>query len=124
MDPCWGTLRPGSGRVYIVDVFQRVPAAPVYDVAELQKFSGTNVSPELGAVYRFRVSDGKPNLRVASRRWEPMKPLVADEFSPIVRDPHDTRFIRFTRDEAGNVTGFSISFWRIDGVRFDRLKDA
>ena len=92
-----------------------------YDDTSLAEFAGTYVSSELGAIYRVRVRDGRLEMRVGSRRWEPMKPLEIDEFSPIVKDPHNTRFLRFKRDADGRVDGFSIGFWRIHGLRFDRV---
>jgi CubicO group peptidase (beta-lactamase class C family) len=103
-------------------IHQRVQEAEDYDDDALRQFSGTYISDELGAIYRFRVGDGHLELRVGSRRWEPMKPLEADEFSPIVKDPHNTRFIRFTRNDAGSVDGFSVGFWRIRSLRFRKLE--
>ncbi len=103
-------------------IFRKVTMSGPYDEASLRKFAGTFVSEELGAIYRVRFSDARLELRVGSRRWEPMAPLEADEFTPIVEDPHNTRFLRFTRDEGGDVDGFSIGFWRIAGVRFDRVQ--
>lgn len=102
--------------------FDRVEEAGEYDERALRQFSGSFVSPELGAVYRIRVHDGSLQLRVGSRRWEPMQALEPDEFSPVVEDVHNTRYLRFTRSDDGNIDGFSIGFWRIHGVRFDRAE--
>lgn len=101
----------------------RVKEAGPYDRPGLSEFAGTIVSDELEAIYRFRVADSRLQLRVGSRRWENLEPLEADEFSPVVDDPHNLRFIRFTRDKSRQVNGFSIGFWRIHGVRFDRVPE-
>jgi CubicO group peptidase (beta-lactamase class C family) len=97
--------------------FRRVELAPL-PVAALSEFAGTYVSEELAATYRFKVEDEALWLRVNSRRWERLRPLTRDEFTPAHRDPHDQRFLRFTRTEAGTIDGFSIGLWRIRGVTF------
>ncbi len=102
--------------------FERVEAVTSAAPQSLEEYSGLYISDELGAIYRFRVDRAKLQLRVGSRRWETLQPLVKDEFSPIVDDPHNTRFIRFTRNSSNMVDGFSIGFWRIHGLRFDRVK--
>lgn len=104
-----------------VNPFKRITRAPDYSPEVLRQFAGTFLSKELGAVYHIRERGGQLEVRVGSRRWEPMRALEPDEFSPLVKDPHNTRFIRFLRDANGIVDGFSIGFWRIHGVQFDKL---
>jgi hypothetical protein len=100
--------------------FNRVELAePTLD--DLAEYAGLYLSEELGAAYRFKVDQGALWLRVNSRRWERFRPLERDEFTPADRDPHDQRFVRFTRNASGNVTGVSIAFWRVRGVAFSKL---
>ncbi len=88
---------------------------------ELNEFAGLYHSEELGATYRFQMEEEALWLRVGSRRWERLRPLEKDEFTPDARDAHDQRFIRFTRNTEGKVTGFSIGLWRVRGVAFSKL---
>lgn len=99
--------------------FDRVELVDL-DGEELSPYAGTYVSDELGSIYRFRVDDGSLWLRVNSRRWERLRPLVRDEFTLHERDPHEQRFYRFTRDEEGVVDGLSVGFWRVRGIRFEK----
>ena len=111
-----------SGGLIQTDTFERVELAATYDRPALAQFAGMYVSDELGVIYRVRVAEDALELRVGGRRWERMQPLESDEFSPIVENPHNTRFLRFTRDAAGHVDGFSIGFWRIRGLKFDKVE--
>ena len=115
------TLSWFDNGVHQIIGFRRLSERAADGIDALRDFEGTYISPELASIYRIRFADGVLQLRVGSRRWEPLKPVEEDEFSPIVKDPHNTRFLRFTRDGAGRVDGFSIGFWRIHGVRFERL---
>jgi hypothetical protein len=56
---------------------------------------------------------------VNSRRWEPLDPTVRDEFVH-VQEPADGRIIRFLRNDNGEVTGLSIDYYRVRGVRFTK----
>jgi CubicO group peptidase (beta-lactamase class C family) len=87
---------------------------------ELAEYAGEYVSDELGATYRFKVADDALWLRVGSRRWEQLDPTVLDEFVPHIRTAHDQRFFRFERDDDDRLTGMSVAFWRIRGVRFEK----
>ncbi|HUQ70697.1 MAG TPA: serine hydrolase [Planctomycetaceae bacterium] len=91
--------------------------------AELSNCAGIYESDELAATYRFKVEDDALWLRVNSRRWERLRPLTRDEFTPDRRDPHDQRFIRFSRGDDGTITGLTVTFWRIRGVRFEKRID-
>ncbi|MEZ6101778.1 MAG: serine hydrolase [Pirellulaceae bacterium] len=99
----------------------RIMEPPTYTAELLQGFSGTYLSDEVGVVYHMRVRDGGLEMRVGGRRWERLEPLAADEFWPIVENRHNSRYIRFSRDEHAVVDGFSIGFWRIKGVKFRKL---
>ncbi len=86
---------------------------------QLRQYAGRYESDELGATYKLEVRDGKLWLRVNSRRWEPLDATVRDEFVHI-QEPADARIITFLRDERGSVTGFSIDYYRVTGVRFTK----
>jgi CubicO group peptidase (beta-lactamase class C family) len=85
---------------------------------ELTEYAGEYVSEELAATYRVAVRDGQILLRVNSRRWEQLDATVADEFVPHVREPADGRIFTFLRNGERQVTGLSVKYFRIDGVRF------
>ena len=87
---------------------------------QLETYAGEFVSEELAASYRFKVHSGQLWLRVNSRRWEQLDPTVRDEFVPHLREPFEGRIITFLRDERGAVSGLSIDYFRVKGVRFAR----
>jgi hypothetical protein len=90
---------------------------------KLAEYAGVYSSDELAATYRFKVEDDALWLRVNSRRWERLRPLVRDEFTPDRRDPHDQRFFRFTRNAEGTITGLSACLWRVRGVTFSKRRE-
>jgi CubicO group peptidase (beta-lactamase class C family) len=86
---------------------------------QLKEYAGRYESDELAATYRLVVRDGRLWLRVNSRRWEPLDATVRDEFVH-VEEPADARIITFLRNEKGVVTGLSIDYYRVRGVRFTK----
>ncbi len=86
---------------------------------QLKEYAGRYESDELAATYRLAVRDGRLWLRVNSRRWEPLDATVRDEFVHM-EEPADVRIITFLRNEKGVVTGLSIDYYRVRGVRFTK----
>ena len=86
---------------------------------QLAEYAGRYDSDELAATYRLMVREGRLWLRVNSRRWEPLDATVRDEFVHM-EEPADARIITFLRDEKGQVTGLSIDYYRVKGVRFTK----
>jgi len=84
---------------------------------QLQAYVGRYESDELAAIYRVIVRDGRLWLRVNSRRWEPLDATIRDEFVH-VQEPADGRILTFLRNEKGEVSGLSIDYYRVRGVRF------
>ena len=91
------------------------PVDPTPD--QLKEYTGRYESDELAATYRLAVRDGRLWLRVNSRRWEALEATVRNEFVH-VQEPADARIITFLRNEKGGVTGLSIDYYRVTGVRF------
>lgn len=85
---------------------------------KLADYAGNYTSDELETTYRFKIEDSALWVRVNNRRWERLRPLTHDEFTPDRRDPHDQRFFRFNRTPGGTVDGLTVAFWRIRGVTF------
>jgi hypothetical protein len=113
------TLSSFENQFQEITKFHRVELMPP-DADELASYEGIYDSDELAATYRFKVEDDALWLRVNSRRWERLRPLVRDEFTPDLRDPHDQRFFRFLRGADGQMDGLSVGFWRIRDLRFSR----
>jgi hypothetical protein len=86
---------------------------------QLSEFAGRYESDELAATYRLEVRDRRLWLRVNSRRWEALEATVHDEFAHI-QEPSDARIITFMRNGKGDVTGLSIDYYRVTGVRFTK----
>jgi hypothetical protein len=93
------------------------PVDPTPD--QLKEYAGRYESDELAATYRLAVRDGRLWLRVNSRRWEALDATVRDEFVHL-EEPADGRIMTFLRNETGAVTGFSIDYYRVRGVRFTK----
>lgn len=85
---------------------------------ELKDYIGEYQSDELSTRYRTKVSEGKLLLRVNNRGWEPLDPTVQDEFVPGIRQNHDNRVFRFTRNQQQQVVGLSVALWRVKSVMF------
>jgi CubicO group peptidase (beta-lactamase class C family) len=93
------------------DALTRVePFAPT--AAQLKAFAGVYRSDEIDLLYRVTLKDG--TLRVERLKAAPV-PL-----EPLVRDTFRAQFgiVRFTRDNAGAVTGCIIEAGRIRGLTF------
>jgi hypothetical protein len=56
---------------------------------------------------------------VNSRRWEALDATVRDEFVH-VQEAADGRIITFLQNEKGEVTGLSIDYYRVKGVRLTK----
>jgi CubicO group peptidase (beta-lactamase class C family) len=93
------------------------PVDPTPD--QLGEYAGRYESDELAATYRLAVRDGRLWLRVNSRRWEALDATVRDEFVHM-QEPADGRIVTFLRNENGKVTGLSIDYYRVRGVRFTK----
>jgi hypothetical protein len=88
---------------------------------QLKDFTGEYQSDELSTTYRVKLSDGKLLLRVNNFGWEPLDPTVQDEFVPALRQNHDNRILRFTRNQQNEITGLTVSLWRVKDVLFRKL---
>jgi CubicO group peptidase (beta-lactamase class C family) len=93
------------------------PVDPTPD--QLDEYAGRYDSNELAATYRLDVRDGRLWLRVNSRRWEALEATARDQFVH-VEEPADGRIITFLRNDKGEVTGLSIDYYRVTGVRFTK----
>lgn len=93
------------------DVFERAePFTPAR--AQLEEFAGVYRSDEMDAVFRMTLKDGTLRLERSKNRPATPEPLVADTFSS------PAGVIRFTRDSAGKVTGFTLEAGRVQGLKF------
>jgi hypothetical protein len=86
---------------------------------QLKEYAGRYDSDELAATYRLAVRDGRLWLRVNSRRWEPLDATIRDEFVHM-EEPADARIMTFLRNQKGEVTGLSIDYYRVKGIRFTK----
>ena len=101
--------------------FQRVGSS-ARSVSDLDQYVGSYFNEPLGSTYRFKIHKEGLWLRVNGHRWEQLEPTVADEFVPYRKSGHENRVLRFLRNDAGEVEGLSISFWRVRGVKFARVR--
>ncbi|HZS59264.1 MAG TPA: subclass B3 metallo-beta-lactamase [Gemmatimonadaceae bacterium] len=91
------------------------PAAP--DANALHAYEGRYGSPELGASWSIAVVND--HLVVSG----PIAAVeIAGKLEPAMRDGFTANggTLLFTRDDAGRVTGFTLSASRMKGIRFDR----
>ena len=89
------------------------PWAPTPE--ELAALAGEYRSEEAEATYTVAVVDGKPVMRMRPNVAIPMMPAYAGAFTA------GGMIVRFERDAAGRVDGFSVWADRVRGLRFDRV---
>lgn len=94
--------------------FRRVDDVATYTETDLAAFEGRYHSEELGVHYRVRTTNTTPRLVQGTRAPRPLRPGIRDEFR------FDGKYIRFVRDDAGNVTGFTVHSPSVTGIRFER----
>jgi CubicO group peptidase (beta-lactamase class C family) len=91
--------------------FERVePFAPTS--TQLEEFAGVYRSDEMDTVFRIVLKDGELRLDRSRLRPVVLDPVITDTF---VGQPGA---IRFARDSAGLVTGFTLEAGRVVGVKF------
>ena len=101
-------MRTGPGAT---DLFDRIePFAPTR--AQLEEFTGDYRSDEMDAVFRITVKDGGLRLERTKSRPAPLEPTVTDVFTG------PAGAVRFVRNSAGRITGFTLEAGRVLGVRF------
>jgi len=100
------------------EIFDAVPPIKLTKAQE-QAYVGTYWSDELNANYSLHLQDGK----LAADGWRddygPLQPVIADGFS--LRPPSlATAFIRFRRNRAKTVIGFTLSTEGCKNIYFAR----
>ncbi|MDZ7692156.1 MAG: DUF3471 domain-containing protein [Balneolaceae bacterium] len=110
-----------AGRQLLFQRLKEEPWAP--SEADRAAFAGHYFSEELQTFYTVAEKDS--GLVVKHRRMEnlPLTPTTEDTFSgefPIFSVEFPIGELVFTRDEAGHVTGLSVSNGRTRGVRFEK----
>jgi len=84
------------------------------DPAELDAFTGTFESDELGTTYRIERTAGGLAVRPGDLGAAALEPRERDAFV------FSGTQLRFTRDAGGRVTGFTLNAGRIRGIEFTR----
>ncbi|MCI0437153.1 MAG: beta-lactamase family protein [Gemmatimonadetes bacterium] len=90
------------------------PGAAATAPADLTAFTGEFSSEELDVTYRIERVDQGLVLERRMHGAQPLQPLGDDAFRAA-----DVR-LRFARDAAGRITGFSVDAGRVRNIRFDR----
>jgi len=83
----------------------------------LRAYTGSYYSPELDVTWPITLENGHLVLTRTT-----LDPDIAGQLDPAMTDAFTAAggFIRFTRDQAGQVNGFELSASRMRGIRFDR----
>jgi hypothetical protein len=84
-------------------------------VEQLAEYVGDYVSAELQVTYRLKLQDSHLYVQHRSAPTEPLRPGFSDMFwvAPFT--------LRFTRDGAGRVAGFTVDADRARHIHFVRL---
>lgn len=112
---------PSGGQMRFVSVdgepgeFEKVKL-PTAEARNLVEFAGTYASEEIGTTWTIFVKDGALVVRPVRSPETPMTPLFVDGFRA------GTELLRFSRNSAGRITGFSADNIRVLGVRFQKIK--
>jgi CubicO group peptidase (beta-lactamase class C family) len=96
------------------EVFDPVAAAPS-GAPELAELAGTYASEELETTWRIAAEDGKLYIR---HRGAPKEALAATAKDAMNVDGMN---LRFRRDAAGKVTGFTLDAGRVRGIAFRKV---
>ena len=82
--------------------------------AELNELAGTYASAELATTWLLAVENGKLYLR--------HRGLPKDALAPTVKDAMNLEGmnLRFHRNAAGKVTGFTLDYGRVRGIEFQK----
>ncbi len=83
--------------------------------AELAELAGTYDSPELGTTWRLAVENGQLHLRHRGLPGDPLAPTVKDAMNL------EGMNLRFHRNAAGRVTGFTLDYGRVRGIEFQKI---
>jgi hypothetical protein len=96
------------------------PVTPTKEM--LGGLEGTYLSPELGTFGSIAARDGKLHLQLP--KGEGVLQFLDD--GDCLARPRDAFFsllaVKFTRDDAGRVTGYTVSTERVRNLRYDRLR--
>lgn len=92
-------------------VFEAAEAATP-SVADLAQYAGAYVSAEIDPVYRIVLDQDKLHLTRLKHKPDTLRPTVRDVFAG------DLGTLRFTRDAAGHVSGFTLNAGRIQNFHF------
>ena len=82
--------------------------------AELAELAGTYSSAELATTWLLAVENGKLYVRHRGLPKDPLSPTVKDAMSL------EGMNLRFHRNAAGKVTGFTLDYGRVRGIEFQR----
>ena len=96
------------------EVFNPVTVASP-TAAELAELAGTYASEELATTWRLALEDGKLYIRHRGMSKDPLAPTVKDAMSV------EGLNLRFQRNAAGKVTGFTLDEGRVRGIAFRKL---
>lgn len=109
-------LQLGIGNDDVMTATRFTPVVPGSE--ELQGYIGAFYSPELDVTWRLVIEAGKLSIRDQKRKFESkiqsLDPAMRDAFSS------PSGFLRFTRDDSGQVDGFNLSASRMRAIRFER----
>lgn len=96
-----------------------IPVAPYEPgLEELKAFEGKYYSDELATFYTLEVKDSTLTLLIRNTEDIELTPVEEDSFSG---DIYFIGEMEFLRDDAGNVTGFTVSNGRTRGIRFGKV---
>src|SRR5262249_24914446 len=90
-----------------------VPVRPTE--SELGPYLGRYYAPELDVVWTMILVNGGLAIRLPSRQAVPLDAAEHDAFETI------RGLLHFTRDAAGNLTGFGFTAPRMRNIRFERV---
>jgi hypothetical protein len=98
-------------------ISQQVTGSFLPSAAELRAFAGEYFSAELDVTYIVAERNGELLIRTPGRTDTPIRPLLPDTFYA----PRFVDVVRFSRDRAGLVRGFTLHSEGAWGLQFQRV---
>lgn len=88
---------------------------------ELAEYEGEYYSADLESVYRLTTAEGKLFVQLNYGRPRELQPTVKDTFRT-TNERFSDMILTFSRDAAGQITGFGVNFDRVRNLQFRRRR--
>ncbi len=98
-------------------ISRRVETGFAPSASDLAAYAGRYANPDLGVIYTLEAELSGLQMRIPGRASVSLQPILPDAFYGSLVD-----LIRFSRDDRGRLTGFTINRTSVRNLRFERIR--